>query len=312
MVKLLVLPLILVPLFCSGQEQDYREYHEKVIKAEGYIVARQFNESIRIYKDLASNYDHVFLRDMKVAAQLAAHTQDADNLFYFLERAMNKGWSAKEIMKLEVLKKFKTDSRWKEVVARENDFKKKFESQINLPLRSELKQMLKEDQKRAIRVALTPIKKWRERYTNRKFVPNNRQQVRRIHQIIEETGYPGEKLIGDQSWATVIISHNEHDSIYTELRPKLYAALQRGELSPIELAIIETWRIVVDTDRKEKGFVIWNETISKQEATKANALRQGLWLRSVELNNQLIQAEQEFNMNFYLSPFHGGVITVAD
>ncbi|MFZ5971784.1 MAG: hypothetical protein ACOYXA_09350 [Bacteroidota bacterium] len=41
----------------------------------------QFNESIRIYKDLASNYDHVFLPDMKVVAPLAAHSRHADHNF---------------------------------------------------------------------------------------------------------------------------------------------------------------------------------------------------------------------------------------
>lgn len=172
--------------------------------------------------------------------------------------------------------------------------------------------MLAEDQKRAIRVALTPFKKWRERYTNRNFVPNNRLQVRRINQIIDQVGFPGEKIIGDKSWATVIISHNEHDTIYKELRPKLYQALRRGELSPIDLAMIETWRIVVDTDRKEKGFVIWNETISKSEAVKADSLRQSIGLRSIELNNNLILAEKDLKMKFYLSPFHGGFITVKD
>jgi hypothetical protein len=78
------------------------------------------------------------------------------------------------------------------------------------------------------------------------------------------------------------------------------------------LAIIETWRIVVDTDRKEKGFVIWNETISKSDEAKADSLRQSIGLRNIELNNSLIQKEKELKMKFYLSPFHGGLITVKD
>lgn len=309
--KFLIL-LTFIPVLCSSQGQNYFDYHAEIIKAEEFIATRQFKESLEIYRTLTNTYEHVFLRDIKVAAQLAAQVNDRVHLFYFLEKGMKKGWTAKDIMKMKIFKKYKNDSAWKILTNNQKQFRTEFESKINLPLRAELKQILKEDQKRAIRVALTPTKKWRERYTNRNFVPHNRTQVRRINQIIDQLGYPGEKLIGDKSWATVIISHNEHDTIYHELKPKLYSALKNGELSPIELAMIETWRIVVDTDRKEKGFVIWNETISQADAVKADSLRKSIGLRSIELNNRLIHLQEELDLKFYLTPFHGGLITIKD
>lgn len=312
MKRLSVLLLTLIPFLCSGQTKNYLEYHTDITKAEEFIVSRQFNESLGIYRKLEDKFDHMFLRDIKVATQLAAYSNDTDNLFHFLEIGMKKGWTSKEIMNLKILKKFKNDDRWERLKANKDQFRKEFESNINLQLRTEIKEMLNEDQKRAIRVALTPIKKWRERYTNRKFVPNNRTQVRRINQIIDQHGYPGEKVIGDKSWATVIISHNEHDTIYNQLRPKLYSAYERGELSAIELAIIETWRTVVDTDRKEKGFIIWGDEITKPELIKGDSLRQTIGLRSIDLNNKLIQTEKELDMKFYLSPFHGGLITIKE
>lgn len=312
MKRLPILLLTITSILCSGQTKNYLEYHNEIIKAEEFIVTRQFNKSLEIYRRLEDKFEHMFLRDIKVAAQLAAYSNDLDNLFHFLEIGMKKGWTSKEIMKIKTFKKFRNDNGWIKLKANQDQFKKEFENSINLQLRTEIKEMFKEDQKRALRVALTPTKKWRERYTNQKFVPNNRVQVRRINQIIDQLGYPGEKIIGDKSWATVIISHNEHDTIYSELRPKLYSAFERGELSAIDLAIIETWRIVVDTDRKEKGFIIWGDEITKSESIKGNSLRQSIGLRSIELNNELIQTEKELDMKFYLSPFHGGLITVKD
>jgi len=309
MKKLLIL-LALIPILCSGQTKNYLDYHNEIIKAEEYIVARQFSESLKIYRNLTDTYEHVFLRDIKVAAQLSAYINDTDNLFYFLEKGMRKGCTAKEIMKKETLTKFKADNRWERLKASQDRFKKEFENSINLELRKEIKKMLAEDQKRAIRVALTPVKKWRERYTNQKFVPNNRAQVRRINQIIDQVGYPGEKIIGGESWATVMISHNEHDTIYNELRPKLYSAFGRGEISAIELAIIESWRSVVNTGWKDKSFVIWEQEIDKNEALHADSLRSSIGLRSIELNNKLIDTEKELKMKFYLSPSHGGRIIV--
>ena len=137
-------------------------------------------------------------------------------------------------------------------------------------------------------------------------------QVRRINQIIDQIGYPGEKIIGDKSWVTVIISHNEHDTIYSRLRPKLYKAFERGELAAANLAVIETWRVAVDTNGKDQGFVIWNEEVSLEQAMHADSLRCTIGLRSIQLNNDLIETEKELKMKFYLSPFHGGLITVKD
>lgn len=312
-VKILSLLVVtLIPLLSSGQTTNYLEYHAEIIKAEEFIVTKHFNESLEIYRMLANRYEYVFLRDMKVAAQLSAYLNNTDNLFYFLEKGMKKGWTSKEIMKMKIFDKSKNDNRWKKLKANKDQFRREFESSINLQLRIEVKEMLNEDQKRAIRVALIPVEQWRERYTNRKFVPNNRTQVRRINQIIDQFGYPGEKIIGDKSWATVIISHNEHDTIYNQLRPKLYSAFKRGELSAIELAIIESWRIAIDTDRKEKGFAIWADEITKSESVKVDSLRQSIGLRSIELNNKLIQIEKKLDMKFYLSPSHGGLITVKD
>jgi hypothetical protein len=45
---------------------------------------------------------------------------------------------------------------------------------------------------------------------------------------------------------------------------------------------------------------------------KADSLLKSIGLRSIELNNKLIQTEKEFKMKFYLSPFHGGLIIVKE
>lgn len=310
--KRLIILLTIIPTICSGQTTNYLDYHNEIIKAEEYIVARQFGESLKIYRKLTDTYAHVFLRDIKVAAQLSAYISDTDNLFCFLEHGMKKGWTLKEIMKRQTLKKFKTDKRWEKLKINQDQFKKEFQNSINLDLRKEVREMLVKDQKRAIRVALTPVKKWREIYTNRKFIPNNRQQVRRINKIIDEVGYPGEKIIGDKSWATVMISHNEHDTIYNELRPKLYSAYMRGEISAIEIALIETWRTGVDTGWKDKAFLIFEQDAGAVDIVHADSLRQRIGLRSVELNNKLIGTEKELGMKFYLSPSHGGLITIKE
>lgn len=310
--KRLLCLLIFIPMLSRAQVNNYLSYHRDVVRAEEYLVNQQFKESLAIYNSLSNRYEHVFRRDLMVAAQISAHINDTDQLFYFLEQGMKNGWTLKEIKKSKNIKAYQNHSFWQKLKDNQLEYEKEFHKNLNEPLRAEIKIMFGQDQKRALRVALTPVKKWRERYTNRKFVPNNRSQVRRINQIIDEIGYPGEKIIGDKSWATVIISHNEHDTIYNELRPKLYKAFEKGELSAIDLAMIETWKVVVDTERKDQGFAIWEQTINAREASHADSLRQNIGLRSIALNNKLILLGKELGMNFFLSPFHGGLITVKE
>jgi hypothetical protein len=310
--RLLLLILIVNGAKAVSQSDNYLEYNRRIIEAETFLSEKNFPESIRIYRELANAYDHVFLRDYKVAAQLAAYQGDTSNLHYFVKTGMRNGWDFKQIKKNPHLRKYSKYDFWKHLKRNRKSFAEQFNQSVDIPLRQEVKEMLRRDQWRALRVAITPGKKWKERYTTRKFVPNNRAQVRRILAITQQYGYPGEKIIGDKSWATVIISHNEHDSVYSQLRPRLYDALERGEIAPIELAIIETWRVEVDSEHRDKGFVIWSGAVTAEQAFLADSLRSGIGLRNINLNNKLISAERELRMNFYLSPFHGGVISVNE
>ena len=141
-VKILSLLVVtLIPLLSSGQTTNYLEYHAEIIKAEEFIVTKHFNESLEIYRMLANRYEYVFLRDMKVAAQLSAYLNNTDNLFYFLEKGMKKGWTSKEIMKMKIFDKSKNDNRWKKLKANKDQFRREFESSINLQLRIEVKEI---------------------------------------------------------------------------------------------------------------------------------------------------------------------------
>ena len=87
--------LTLLPLFCAGQTPNYLDYHTKIRQAEECITADQFQESLQINRQLTNSYHYVFLRDMKVAAQLPNYVKDTANLFFYLEKAMKKGWTTK-------------------------------------------------------------------------------------------------------------------------------------------------------------------------------------------------------------------------
>jgi len=41
--------LSLIPIVCFGQSENYLDYYDKIIEAEENIIARQFDESLKIY-----------------------------------------------------------------------------------------------------------------------------------------------------------------------------------------------------------------------------------------------------------------------
>ena len=122
MKRLLLIFFTLIPLLCSGQARGYLEYHNEIIKAEEFIVARQFKESLKIYRSVFDNYEHVFLRDIKVAAQLSAYLNRTDDLFYLLEKGMKKGWTAKEIRKVKIFKKLQARPRMERTQSQRDRF----------------------------------------------------------------------------------------------------------------------------------------------------------------------------------------------
>lgn len=110
MMKRFLRLLIFIPIFSTAQGNSYLTYHQEIIRAEEYLANQQFKESLAIYRSLSDRYDHVFRRDIKVAAQLSAHVNDPDLLFYFLEQGIKNGWTLKEIKKNKNIKAYQNHS----------------------------------------------------------------------------------------------------------------------------------------------------------------------------------------------------------
>ena len=74
--KSLIAFILLFPLFTlnkiiAQESQNYWEYHELTNKAEQCIGNENFQEAFTVYNQLFNNYDFIFLKDYKIAAQLA-------------------------------------------------------------------------------------------------------------------------------------------------------------------------------------------------------------------------------------------------
>ena len=181
-------------------------------------------------------------------------------------------------------------------------------SKLNIPLREEAQQLLKGDQKIALGAFIKIREKSRNKYTEKKFLPYSEKTLSRIHAMLTEYGYPGEKLIGNSWWTSVNLSHHnsfsleytKKDTLYLNLRPLLLESVLKGELHPNEFAIIEDWRNAVLNQHGSSSYGFLGKIPDHSTQKKVNQNRDELGLRSIELRNELLDIENETGLNLYL------------
>lgn len=323
--KKIFLTLILIGcLFVSSKsnaQENYLNYHLKVIECEQLIVNKKYNAAINMFDSLFKQFDFVFLRDIKVATELSVYVNNYKSGLNFIRLGIKAGWTLKSIKKSKNLQSLKEYSEWAQIVSEYDSLRKIYLSRLNFRLKEQVHEMFKNDQKMALWALFRIGQKARDKYVEKKFAPHSEKQLQLLDSILNKEGYPGEQLIGNSLWASVILCHhnsisvdyNSKDTLYNQLRPKLMKALKSGEISPYELAQIEDWKsaALAGHELTSCGFIgkIPNDT----ELKTVNENRSEIGLRSIELRNILIDIENSTGLNLYLPKgWQNGKITVAN
>jgi hypothetical protein len=111
---------------------------------------------------------------------------------------------------------------------------------------------------------------------------------------------------------SISVEYAQRDTLYQFLKPKLLKAINDGQMSPFEFAIIDDWYLAVKNNRQEAGYGYLNPP-SHSELSKSDALRQKVGLRTIEIRNRLVDIEHETGMNFYLgNPWASGKINIKE
>lgn len=81
----------------AQQSSDYRNYHICIIQAELLIIEEKFEKALVLMDSVFNEYAYVFLRDYKVAAQIALYVGDKKKSFEYLRVGITNGWTLSEI-----------------------------------------------------------------------------------------------------------------------------------------------------------------------------------------------------------------------
>ena len=286
---------------------DYSTYHAEVYQTEELIVQQSFVEALNIYRRLFKTYDFIFVRDYKVATQIAWHLGFEGEAYEYLRLGITGGWEMKSIVSNEFLKELRHQQEWTVIKSQYDSLRNVFNQNINQEMRAEVRKMSLRDQRKALGAVFRIGSKSQDRFGENNFAPLNEKHMLRIMEFIENDGFPGEKLVGYEPWGQGILSrHNsisqaycKSDTLYPSLKPILLSSINQGNLSPASFAWIDDWFITVESgwSTGSYGYV---KQLKKNEISKSNEIREQIGLRKVETRNQLIDMQNKTQMDFYL------------
>jgi hypothetical protein len=301
----------------SDDRQDYWKYHEQINKAENFIRDEHFQKALDLYFDVFNTFDFVFLRDYKIAAQLALYLNDKENAFKIIKNGIAAGWDLKSLRRNNYLSKLQNEPEWESIEEAYPEIRKNYFERIDDSTRVNVHKMFKMDQRKAMGALLRLGDKAREKYAMKKFAPHSEIQMKKLIKILDDQGYPGEQLIGNNYWMSTILSHHNSiskeyvnkDTLYNLIKPKLIEAIKKGQISPYEFAIIDDWYIAVSSERTQAGYGFLYPPLTST-LSETNKLRQRIGLRTIDLRNELVDISNETGMNFYLPDWIDGKINV--
>jgi hypothetical protein len=193
--------LIILLFFCanfafSQESPNYQYYYEGINKARKSIVVDSLEQSLNHYKATFENVEFVFARDCYNALQVASKLGNHDETAYFMQRCLKQGIQLEILQEAPFLTDFKTTEQWQNVLLVADSLHTHYLSTISASVREEITLMFTEDQRMRelnYRNRFNPFKK---KKLNNEWEELNRQQVKRLIEITNEFGFPGERLIG--------------------------------------------------------------------------------------------------------------------
>jgi hypothetical protein len=301
--------LLIHPGIRATEKQNYTIYHHQITRAEKLITEERFNEALQVYETVIRSYEFIFLRDYQVACQLALMKGKVKESFGWMREGMKAGWKMKSIRKSNFLKKLKEYPEWKNIRDQYDSLHGIYLKRIDHHVRNEVNTMFRKDQRKALAALFKLSDKAQIRYGEKRFAPHSEQQFGKLIEIMNNMGYPGERMIGNEMWMNVILSHhnsiseqyNQEDTLYTYLKPRLQEALKTGYMSPYSYAIIEDWYLSVKSGHQESSYGYVGEIHNSDELINADRLRKELGIRSIEIRNRLIEIGKKTGMDFDLT-----------
>lgn len=235
----------LLLLFClSASFISAQTYADLIAEGDRFYDNKDFVASLTSYERAFTLKDAApAMGDYYNAACTAALAKENEKALDYLTKSIDGGWTSLKWMLNDAdLATLHNEKRWKEQVERLTKIKEEIEKDMNKPLMAELEEIREKDQRYRMQMrGFSDKYGWDSPQVDSLWAlqaPMDSLNTLRILEIIEEFGYPGKTMVGDQSSTAFLVIQHADIKIQEEYLPILTAAAEKGELRYSSLALL--------------------------------------------------------------------------
>ena len=234
----LMLAICLSASFISAQT-----YADLIAEGNRFYDEKDYVASLSSYESAFKIKEAPATGELYNAACTAALANEKATAIRFLSKAIDSGWtSLKWMIQDGDLASLHEEQGWKEQVERLTKIREEMEKDWNKPLMEELAEIGEKDQR--YRRQMRPISDkygWNSPQMDSLWtlqLPLDSLNTIRILEIIEEFGYPGKSMVGDQASTAFLVIQHADIEIQEKYLPILTAAAEKDELRYSSLALL--------------------------------------------------------------------------
>ncbi len=232
-----------------GQQKDMTEYSQHINNADSLYKAKDYaNSAIEYQKAFDSNDGKAFPNDRYNAACSYALSGNSEKAFYHLfysaEHPKIKYSNYSHITTDTDLNSLHSDKRWEKLIKIVKANKDEAEKDLDKPLVAILDSIYQEDQKYRRQISEIEEKYGRDSKEMQAHwnLINEKDSINliKIKKILDERGWLGPKIIGNQGNSTLflVIQHSDLETQEKYL-PMMRDAVQKGNANSSSLALLE-------------------------------------------------------------------------
>lgn len=261
--------------------QNYLNYYETINKAEIENLDSNSKASDSIYQIAFKLVEKPFKEDFLLASINSEKLNDNQKTFDYLKKGISNGLTLKSIK--SQLTEFRKSKYWKILKKEYNSLRENHLKTLNLPLREEIVEMIRKDQK-----ARAPIfGSWKQ------MKKTDTYNYNRLLEIIKENNnkWPGFSMVGEitpkgkydvTKNITLMPLHFKKEQI-EKLRPYMLEAVMNGEMYPYHFARIIDYKSI--SNCQVYGTYKYNKKYDLGEicdCDKANQERKKIGFESIQ------------------------------
>lgn len=311
--------LIVFSFSSAGAQENYIHYHHTFNRIDNDVLSGNAHTALNRLDSIYREYTFIFAKHCFKALQIACMVNDSVHAELWLEKAFTRGVPIWMIRNNELTRRIFSYHNSKTTLSCYDSLHSVYKASINIQLAKQVDSLLEIDQRATGKVNNGFIL-FRHTVYGLQWLWNNKKQHAEIKKIIDEYGYPGERLIGlpaefedsalmfkqfrtTESFLTdyrcyIMLIHC-YSSPRKEINAQLMSAVRTGNVPPAHYGAINDFIAKWGKKKNAKDYYynVWHTDTNN--IGKINARRASIGLSSYQeqlRNDALIKERRELHL----------------